>query len=212
MSITLILSAIGTFIVTNIDDIFVLMIFFAQIEKARHAQVVLGQYLGFGLLVILSLLGAFGFTFLPPEWSGFLGLIPIFLGIRMFLKNEEEDEAQEALEKLGDLKSRASNNRIFGPLTGKVAAITFANGGDNLGIYIPYFTAQGNVSLLYIAIVFLLMVAVWCFLAYRLANFPTILRILEKYGGVIVPLVFIALGISIMLHGDSFEYLMELFG
>lgn len=212
MSLTLILSAIGTFIVTNIDDIFVLMIFFAQIEKARHTQVVLGQYLGFGLLVVLSLLGAFGFTFLPPEWAGFLGLIPIYLGIRMFLKKEEEDEAEEALEKLGDLKSQPSNNRLFGPLTGKVAAITFANGGDNLGIYIPYFTTQGNASLLSIAIVFLLMVAVWCFLAYRLASFPAILKILEKYGSVIVPLVFIALGISIMLHGDSFAYLIRLFG
>lgn len=211
MSITLILSAIGTFIATNIDDIFILMIFFAQIEKARHSQVVLGQYVGFGLLVILSLLGAFGLTFLPPEWAGFLGLIPIFLGIRMFFKKEEEDEAEEALEKLGDLKSQSSTSRLFGPLTAKVAVITFANGGDNLGIYIPYFTTQGSASLLFIAIIFLLMVAVWCFLAYRLASFPAILRILQKYGSVVVPLVFIALGLSIMLHGDSFEYVMKLF-
>lgn len=211
MSITLILSAIGTFIVTNIDDIIVLMIFFAQIEKSRHKQIVLGQYLGFGLLVVISLLGAFGFTFLPSEWAGFLGLIPIFLGIRMFLKKEEEDEAEEALEKLGDIRNKVSNS-LFGPLTGKVAAITFANGGDNLGIYIPYFNSQGNASLLSISIIFLLMVAVWCLLAYRLASFPTIIRILQKYGRVIVPLVFIALGISIMLHGDSFEYLVKLFG
>ncbi|TLS52507.1 cadmium resistance protein CadD [Paenibacillus antri] len=211
MSIALILSAIGTFVVTNIDDIFVLMIFFAQIEKARHANIVLGQYLGFGLLVLISILGAFGFTFLPPEWTGFLGLIPIILGIRMFLKKEEEDEAEEALEKLGDVKTQASNNRLFGPLTGKVAAITFANGGDNLGIYIPYFTTQGTGSLIYIAVIFLVMVAVWCFFGYRLARFPAILKVLQKYGSVIVPLVFIALGISIMVHGDSFEYLIGLF-
>lgn len=212
MLITSILTAIGTFIITNIDDIFVLMIFFAQIEKARHVQVVLGQYFGFGLLVILSLLGAFGFTFLPPEWAGFLGLIPIFLGVRMFFKKDEEDEAEEALEKLGDVTTQASNNRFFGPLTGKVAAITFANGGDNLGIYIPYFTTEGNASLIYITLVFFVMVAVWCFLGYRLASFPAILKILQKYGSVIVPVVFIALGISIMLHGDSFAYVMRLLG
>ncbi|MFF3926489.1 cadmium resistance transporter [Paenibacillus lactis] len=147
MSITQLLSAIGTFIVTNIDDIFILMIFFAQIDKVRHMQIVIGQYLGFGLLVILSLLGAFGFTFLPPEWAGFLGLIPIYLGIRMFF-TKEEDEAEEALEKLGDVKAQLTGNRFFGPLTAKVAAITFANGGDNLGIYIPYFTTQNNDSLI----------------------------------------------------------------
>jgi len=163
-------------------------------------------------LVILSLLGAFGFTFLPPAWAGFLGLIPIFLGVRMFIKKEEEDEAEEALEKLGDVKAQASNNRFIGPLTGKVAAITFANGGDNLGIYIPYFTTQGNRTLLYIAIIFFVMVAVWCFLGYRLASFPAIIKILQKYGSVVVPMVFIVLGISIMLNGDSFEYLMKLFG
>lgn len=75
-------------------------------------QIVIGQYLGFGLLVILSLLGAFGFTFLPPEWAGFLGLIPIYLGIRMFF-TKEEDEAEEALEKLGDVKSQLSGNRFL---------------------------------------------------------------------------------------------------
>lgn len=211
MFISSFLSAIGTFIVTNIDDIFVLMIFFSQIEKARHTQVVVGQYLGFGLLVLLSLLGAFGFTFLPSEWAGFLGVIPIYLGIRMFFNKEEENEAEEAMEKLGGVQSQVCNNRYFVPLVGKVAAITFANGGDNLGIYIPYFIIQSQSSLLVITIVFLIMVAVWCFLAYRLARFPVILKLLQKYGSVIVPVVFILLGISIMLHGDSFEYLMNLF-
>jgi cadmium resistance transport/sequestration family protein len=209
MSITQLLSAIGTFIVTNIDDIFILMIFFAQIDKMRHKQIVIGQYLGFGLLVILSLLGAFGFTFLPPEWAGFLGLIPIYLGIRMFF-NKEEDEAEEALEKLGDVKSQLTGNRFFGPLTAKVAAITFANGGDNLGIYIPFFTTQSSDSLIYISIVFLVMVAVWCFLGYRLASFPTVVKILQKYGNVIIPIVFIVLGISIMLHGDVLDVVRSL--
>ncbi|MFU1793259.1 cadmium resistance transporter [Paenibacillus azoreducens] len=209
MSITQLLSAIGTFIVTNIDDIFILMIFFAQIDKVRHMQIVIGQYLGFGLLVILSLLGAFGFTFLPPEWAGFLGFIPIYLGIRMFF-TKEEDEAEEALEKLGDVKSQLSGNRFFGPLTAKVAAITFANGGDNLGIYIPFFTTQSSDSLIYISIVFLVMVAVWCFLGYRLASFPAIVKILQKYGNVIIPIVFIVLGISIMLHGDVLDVVRSL--
>lgn len=211
MTIMSVLSAIGTFIVTNIDDIFVLMLFFTQVEKARNVQIVLGQYLGFGLLVLLSLLGAFGFTFLPSEWTGFLGLIPIYLGIRMFFRKEVEDEAAEAIEKLEDVTSRTTKNRLFGPFTAKVAAITFANGGDNLGIYIPYFTTQRSTSLIITVVIFLILVAVWCFLGSRLASFPAIVKVLQSYGHLIVPLVFIALGISIMLQGDSFEYLMKQF-
>ncbi len=81
--VTTIISAIGAFIVTNIDDIFVLMLLFSQ-AKARAkgndgrkinmqtknnliypSDIVIGQYLGFSLLVLISLLGTFQKIQLP---------------------------------------------------------------------------------------------------------------------------------------------------
>ena len=42
-----------------------------------------------------------------------------------------------------------------GPTTLKVAATTFGNGGDNIGVYVPVFTAVSNGATIVYAIVFL---------------------------------------------------------
>lgn len=74
-----ILSAIGAFLVTNIDDIFVLMLLFSQAgAQIKSKDIIIGQYLGFSLLVVISLLGTFGVMLIPEKWVGLLGLIPIF--------------------------------------------------------------------------------------------------------------------------------------
>ena len=44
---------ISAFVATNIDDIFVLMLFYAN-SKFKPFQIVLGQYLGIGLLVSIE--------------------------------------------------------------------------------------------------------------------------------------------------------------
>lgn len=92
-----------------------------------------GQYLRMGILVAFSLFAAFVLNFIPQAWViGLLGLIPLSLGIRLALKREDPED-ENVLEKM---QARGSN-----PLFWTIALITVASGGDNLGIYIPYFTA-----------------------------------------------------------------------
>lgn len=55
-------------------------------------DIVIGQYLGFALLVLISLLATFGVTLIPDQWVGLLGVIPIYLGVKLFIKGEDEDE------------------------------------------------------------------------------------------------------------------------
>ena len=216
MALTVI-SAIGAFIVTNIDDIFVLMLLFSQAQaKASDGRkvnmhtknnliyprdIVIGQYLGFALLVLISLLGTFGVMLIPEQWVGLLGLIPIYLGIKLFIKGEDEDE--------GAILSSLSSGRFNKPFM-SVAFITFANGGDNIGIYVPYFSTLNISELVITVIIFLLMVAIWCFLGYRLAAFRHVSEILEKYGRCIIPIVFVGLGIYIMLENETFSALWNL--
>jgi len=57
-------AAIGTgvtaFTATNIDDIVILLLFFSQVNASfRRHHIVVGQYLGFTVLVIFSLPGFF---------------------------------------------------------------------------------------------------------------------------------------------------------
>ena len=92
---TFILS-ITSFIGTNIDDMFINTLFFSEAEtKADSKRVVCGKYLGMGILIILSILGAFGLQFLPQHYIGYLGLVPICLGIKEIIVNIKSKGAEE---------------------------------------------------------------------------------------------------------------------
>ena len=71
---------ISAFVATNIDDIFVLMLFFSTLNF-RKGQVVIGQYFGIGLLVLISTLGSLLALVVPRYIIGLLGLVPISIGI-----------------------------------------------------------------------------------------------------------------------------------
>lgn len=212
-----VISAIGAFIVTNIDDIFVLMLLFSQAKaqvktseglkgnqtENKHISpkdIIIGQYLGFTLLVVVSLLGTFGVMLIPEKWVGLLGLIPIYLGIMLFIKGEDEDE--NAI--LSSLNSGKYNSVFL-----SVAFITFANGGDNIGIYVPFFSTLTMNQLAVTVITFFIMVAIWCFIGYRLAAFKHVSETLENYGRWIIPIVFIGLGIYIMMENETFSALLS---
>ena len=56
-----------------------------------------------------------------------------------------------------------------------VTAVTFTNGGDNIGVYVPLFSKYntgGQISGL--IVVFMIMTAIWCMVAYYFVNHPSI--------------------------------------
>ncbi|HKB67575.1 MAG TPA: cadmium resistance transporter [Pyrinomonadaceae bacterium] len=64
--------AVVAFAATNVDDVFVLTLFFAQ-KNLKRWHVVVGQYLGLGGLITISLAGYFARLFIPHRWIGLLG-------------------------------------------------------------------------------------------------------------------------------------------
>lgn len=200
----IIFSAIAVYISTSIDYLFILLIIFSQAYTQKGLrQIYFGQYLGTGILVAISLFAAYVLNFIPQDWMiGLLGLIPIYLGIRVAMGSEEEAEEEEVVEKL---ESRGSN-RLFWT----VALITIASGGDNLGIYIPYFTSLSVSEIVIAIVVFTLSIAVLCYISYRLAKISFVSETLEKYERIIVPIVFIGLGIFIMLENGTIQTLFGL--
>lgn len=189
-------TALVAFAATNIDDIFVLMLFFAEVGKGfKRWQVVAGQYAGFAALVALSLAGYFARYVAPEEWIGLLGILPILIGLKKLweLKRGEVDEAHI---------ERGASHAVF-----TVAAVTFANGGDNLGIYTPLFASFSLFELLVTLAVFFISVALWCALGYFLSRHPAVYKVLDRYGHLIVPFVLIALGLYIMIESGTFNLL-----
>ncbi len=202
-----ILSSLAVFISTSIDYLLILTIIFVQTRTRKGIfHVIGGQYLGTTILVVVSLLIAFILHFIPEEWIiGLLGLIPIILGIRVAIKKEyeEENEAEEVNEKLEAAKA----NRLFWTIT----LITIASGGDNLGIYIPYFASLARLDIVIALIVFLIATSILCYIGYKLSTIRLISETLEKYERIIVPIVYIALGIYIMAESGTITMLISLF-
>ena len=196
-----IISAIGVYISTSIDYLIVLIILFAQLSQNKQKwHIYAGQYLGTGLLVGVSLVAAYVVNFVPEAWMvGLLGLIPIYLGIRFAIvgEGEEEEEEEEIIERLEQSKA----NQLFWTVT----LLTIASGGDNLSIYIPYFASLDWAQTLAALLVFAIGVIIFCKLSQVLSSIPLISETIEKYTRIIVPLVFIPLGLYIMYESGTIE-------
>lgn len=202
--LTAIPTGITAFCATNLDDILILLLFFTQVSVTfRRRQIIMGQYLGFAALVLASLPGFFGSMLLPRPWIGLLGIIPIAIGFsRLFNRDEDESESEES-----EINSSqgSSFNGLLSPQTYGVAAITFANGGDNIGIYVPLFASSSWESLVVILGEFFVLVGVWCYAAYQLTKIRAIAQNLTRYGNFVVPFVLIGLGILILIDSHTLE-------
>ncbi|MFB7274325.1 cadmium resistance transporter [Streptomyces sp. NPDC056244] len=202
MDLGIIAQAAGLFAVTNIDDILILALFFAQ--GAGHPgstrRIVLGQYAGFAAILAVAVAAAFGATFLPGSAVPYLGLLPLALGLKAAWQAWKDHRDGDGAG--GEEEARAKEGGGPGPL--EVAAVTFANGGDNIGVYVPVFATAGAGGMTVYAVVFLALVAVWCFAGRYFATRPVIARALARWGHILLPLVLIAIGLLILIEGGAF--------
>ncbi|WP_199249985.1 cadmium resistance transporter [[Phormidium] sp. ETS-05] len=203
--ITSVPTGFTAFTATNLDDIVILLLFFSQVNAVfRRRHIVAGQYLGFAALVVASLPGFFGTMIFPRPWIGLLGLIPIAIGLSRLVNPEEDDDSPEA-EPASPTETNGRWSSFLSPQTYSVAAVTFANGGDNIGIYAPLFASTSLESLLVILGTFFSLVGVWCYTAYQLTRLPAIASSLTRYGNYLVPYVCIGLGVVILANSHTLE-------
>ncbi|MGI3296319.1 CadD family cadmium resistance transporter [Neisseria sp. SLRRB23] len=190
---------------TAVDLLIILMLFFAKRKSRKDIiNIYLGQFLGSVSLILLSLLFAFVLDYIPSkEILGLLGLIPIFLGLKVLLLGDSDGEsiAKEGLRK-------DNKNLIF-----LVAMITFAScGADNIGVFVPYFTTLNLANLIVALLTFLVMIYLLVFSAQKLAQVPSVGETLEKYSRWFVAVVYLGLGIYILIENNSFDMLWTVLG
>lgn len=184
---TILLSA-AAFAGTNIDDLFISIFFFAGASgKKENRSIIFGKYAGILLLTLLSMLGAGGLQLLPLQWIRLLGLVPVWLGARAILRALRKTPAEE---------SPASSAHT---LWLNVMLVSIANGADNIGVYIPLFAGFQPHQMLAALCVFLIMNGLWCFAAKRLTDLPVLKQRIVRYQPVLVPAVYLLLGLYILL-------------
>ena len=190
---------------TAVDLLIILMLFFAKRKSRKDIiNIYLGQFLGSVSLILLSLLFAFVLNYIPSkEILGLLGLIPIFLGLKVLLLGDSDGEA---IAKDGLRKD--NKNLIF-----LVAMITFAScGADNIGVFVPYFTTLNLTNLIVTLLTFLVMIYLLVFSAQKLAQVPSVGETLEKYSRWFIAVVYLGLGMYILIENKSFDMLRTVFG
>ena len=189
---------------TAVDLLIILMLFFAKRKSRKDIiNIYLGQFLGSVSLILLSLLFAFVLNYIPSkEILGLLGLIPIFLGLKVLLLGDSDGEA---IAKDGLRKD--DKNLIF-----LVAMITFAScGADNIGVFVPYFTTLNLANLIVTLLTFLVMIYLLVFSAQKLAQVPSVGETLEKYSRWFIAVVYLGLGMYILIENNSFDMLRAVF-
>jgi cadmium resistance protein CadD (predicted permease) len=201
--ISTILGAIVSFIITNCDDLIVLIFFFATVANVRgRMAIVVGQYLGFTAILGLASVGFFQHAFLPPGWLKYLGILPIFIGVKAlwqtFFSTDDRAEENDDRHLRDDLGKNNSWRRLLELVT-TVAAMTVANGSDNIAIYLPLFARLSGYRAILTIVIFYLSVGIWCWLALRLTNYPALSKRIEAGGERLFPYFVIALGVVIIL-------------
>lgn len=191
--------AIVLFVTTNVDEVFVLLAFLAD-PRLRPKRVAFGLALGmaflYGASVAVSLLS----LVIAPAYIGLLGIAPIAIGVK----------------KAWDLRAAGDDDENAG--TGKaavgarggalpVAAVTIANGGDNIGAYAPLFATSTGVQIAIVGVVFAVMTAAWVALAHFLINHPLLGSPIRRFGNRLAPWALIVLGGFILYDADSFSLL-----
>jgi cadmium resistance transport/sequestration family protein len=183
------LTAGGLFVGTDVDDLIVLTVLFMSSRatgRPRAWHIWVGQYAGIAALVAVSALGAWGLTLVPDRWVGWLGLVPFAIG---------------AVGLVRALRSRDDDEDRRPAVTGvwAVAAITVANGADNIAVYMPLFRTLGWADTAVAVAAFAVLVAAWCGLASWLGSHRAAVAVVDRYGHWLVPVVFMALGAYIVV-------------
>jgi len=192
--VSLIATGMSAFAATNIDDIFVLVMFFSSLTFPVR-QVILGQYVGIGLLVAMSALGSLISLVIPTYIIGLLGIAPIVIGVKKLVTLRKKNESN--LKSKGAAPDKKKNKIAFVA----IAAVTFSNGGDNIGVYTPLFAKYNSVTqITALATTFMAMAAIWCVAAYYLVNHPIVACRIRRIGHIILPFVLIGLGIYILIE------------
>jgi cadmium resistance protein CadD (predicted permease) len=170
--------AATAFIATNVDDLFLLTLWF--VKRSRFSAVLIGQLIGFSAILLLSLVGYLGLRLLPESAVHWLGFAPIAIGIKQLFSSSSKD-------------SRALPETAW-----SVAAITFANGADNLAVYAPLFGRfspwqVGSIVICFYMLLFVSIIAAH-FAASRLQRYDQI----HKWAHRIAPVVIIGIGLLIL--------------
>lgn len=211
--------AILAFVATNLDNVILLQLFLSQAHTAaQRRHVVVGQYLSFIVIILVSLPGYFGSLIIEPAWIGVLGILPIVMGVKHFFGDRDNISPSLKAARSASLNITSTGKRkaflflfrsIISPKTYKIAAIILASSVDSFGVYLPLFASTSSAGLLAIITLLLILTGVLCWLALLLNSHPKTAKVSNDYGSRLVPFLLIGLGGFILWENGTVNALLQ---
>jgi cadmium resistance protein CadD (predicted permease) len=197
----LVARAVVLFVSTDLDDLFVLLGLFSD-PRFHPRQIAAGQLIGIATLFAISAVGSLISLILPATYLGFLGLVPITMGLTKVWELRTSRIANTAGS--ADYPTRQERANIAA-----VFVVTVANGGDNLSVYVPLFAMRSGPDIAMIGIVFAIMTLVWLAFAFWLTQHGTAGGPIRRYARLLMPFVLIALGVLILKEAGTVKLLFS---
>ena len=183
---TLVLLAVVAtgFLATSLDNLLAVT---GLLAVARRPGPV---WLGHGLVALRVMGGALAMArierFVTPETVGFLGLVPLamgLVGLYRLARRSREDEPPAPRSAGGTLATIAT----LAPLS-----------GDSLGVFVPLLAETPRGSTPIIVGGYFVLSALWAFLSWRLVARPSIQGTVARLGDRVMPVLLVVVGLYVL--------------
>ena len=183
---TIIALVAGSYAATNIDNLTILVSWMLA-GKISFAGIARGYAMANVAVLALSTILGLSSNVIPMELIGYLGVIPIGLGIYTLI-GQIRGGTQQA-------EANTGNGAALG-----IAATLTANSADSIIVFSPLLAdSQASIDL-YIASAFVVVAATWFWIAKVASQNAAKLEAVTRVAGWIAPLIMIYAGIYILMN------------
>lgn len=208
--------AVAAGLSTTFDDNIYLTAFFGEVDRDfRPIHIVIGEFIGFSTLLFISLVGYAAGLIHPASTVGWLGVLPILMGIQnliVILQEQRGERAGTGTGTLSPTREAGTGNNTLGfrsrrvtawdalrsRKTYDVALICLSNGSNNISIYIPLFASLTLAKVMVVIPILYLFITIWLGLAFSLTRMPGISVVLNRYVKLCFPWILMWLGLRIL--------------
>jgi cadmium resistance protein CadD (predicted permease) len=182
---TVVFLVVSGFAATNIDNL-LLLVSWILAGQAALRSLLAGYSLAMIAVLTVALLFGLLSNFIPIGYIGFLGVVPVLLGLRILVglfRNEAHVPASVATNNLSVLA---------------IATILLANSIDTMLIFAPLLADSSVATDALITVAFLIVATAWFFLAVIFSRNVSRLRRVSFVAQWLAPLIMIVVGLYIL--------------
>ena len=181
----------GSFVATNMDNLLILVVLLGA-NSRRKSAVLLGFICSAIAVISISALGVAVGSMLGANLIGYLGVVPLLLGIYMLYQSRRGRHTDED-------RAETVPNSTEPKIWLSTFVLMFSNSGDSVAVFLPLLAESRRSSLLIMVSCYLTMAVLWAGLAYMISGQRDLARRIEHRAEKIVPWIMIGVGIYILM-------------